>query len=119
MTEAVIVNPFSREELSEALKLALSMDRAERIRRWSLLMEGLRTSDVKIWRDSFVDALKGAHEPRRSLIRAAPARTGVPGGDDPQDEPNRPLGTPTAPRGTSASPLSEAAKARQHSAPGP
>jgi len=91
MTEAVIVNPFSREELSEALKLALSMDRAERIRRWSLLMEGLRTSDVKIWRDSFVDALKGAHDPRRSLIMEAPKRTAVPAGEALQDEPDRPL----------------------------
>jgi trehalose 6-phosphate synthase len=92
MTEAVIVNPFSREEISEALKLALSMDRAERIRRWSVLMEGLRTSDVKIWRDSFVDALKWAHQARPSLIQPAPADEEAQGGYDPQDDPDEPIG---------------------------
>ncbi|HEY5072834.1 MAG TPA: trehalose-6-phosphate synthase [Caulobacteraceae bacterium] len=79
MTDAVIVNPFSREEISEALKLALTMDRKERIRRWESLMQGVRRSDVKVWRDSFVDALKASHEPRlpffdsptRSILREA------------------------------------------------
>lgn len=92
MTEAVIVNPFSREEISEGLKLALSMDRVERVRRWSLLMEGLRTSDVKIWRDSFVAALKGAHQARPALVQATLANEEAQGGDDPQDEPDEQVG---------------------------
>ena len=57
MPDALIVNPFSREELADALKRALGMDRRERIRRWENLMEGVRKSDVKVWRDSFVSAL--------------------------------------------------------------
>ena len=74
MTDAVIVNPYSREEVSEALKLALTMGLDERIRRWKSLMEGIRESDVKVWRDSFVDALKAAQEPRLPLF-APPQRT--------------------------------------------
>ena len=70
MTDAVIVNPYSREEVSEALKLSLTMGREERIRRWKSLMDGIRQSDVKVWRNSFVDALKSAQEPRLPFYTA-------------------------------------------------
>ncbi|MEO7027013.1 MAG: trehalose-6-phosphate synthase, partial [Caulobacteraceae bacterium] len=60
MTEAVIVNPFSREELAEGLKRALRMERGERIARWQSLMEGVVGSDVNAWRDAFVSALRAA-----------------------------------------------------------
>jgi trehalose 6-phosphate synthase len=73
MTDAVIVNPFSREEISEALKLALTMPLAERRRRWERLYEGVRTSDVKVWRDSFVAALATAREPALPLFPSATA----------------------------------------------
>jgi trehalose 6-phosphate synthase len=62
MPDALIVNPFSREELADALKRALGMDRRERVRRWENLMEGVRRSDVKVWRDSFVAALQEMRE---------------------------------------------------------
>jgi trehalose 6-phosphate synthase len=68
MTDAVIVNPYSREEVSEALKTALTMGRGERIRRWERLFAGVRTSDVKVWRDSFVEALATAKEPALPLF---------------------------------------------------
>jgi trehalose 6-phosphate synthase len=60
MTEAVIVNPFSREELAEALKLSLSMQLDERKARYESLIDGIRRSNVKVWRDAFVDCLRGA-----------------------------------------------------------
>ncbi|HWF00351.1 MAG TPA: trehalose-6-phosphate synthase [Caulobacteraceae bacterium] len=63
MPEAVVINPYSRDEVSEGLKLALGMPRAERIARWKSLMKGIRASTVEMWRDSFVEALKAAHEP--------------------------------------------------------
>jgi trehalose-6-phosphate synthase len=59
----VIINPYSREEVSEGLKIALSMPLAERIRRWRRLMEGIQASNVKVWRDSFVEALRASREP--------------------------------------------------------
>ncbi len=58
MPEALIVNPFSREDVSDAIHRGLAMDRAERIRRWESLIEGVRTADVTAWRDAFVDALR-------------------------------------------------------------
>ena len=59
MTEALIVNPFNREEVAEAISRGLTMDRAERIDRWRVLMDGLVVQDVIAWRDAFVAALKG------------------------------------------------------------
>jgi len=59
MTEALIVNPFSREEMSEALARALAMPLDERRRRWRRLMDGVLAYDVTAWRDRFVAALVG------------------------------------------------------------
>ena len=60
MGEALLVNPYSREELSEAIKKALTMPLSERIRKWSALMDVVRKTDVAVWRDDFVKALVGA-----------------------------------------------------------
>ena len=57
MGEALLVNPFSREELSDAIKKALTMPLSERVRKWQALMQVVRDTDVGIWRDSFVGAL--------------------------------------------------------------
>ncbi|PIB96870.1 alpha,alpha-trehalose-phosphate synthase (UDP-forming) [Caulobacter sp. X] len=59
MTDALIVNPFSREEMSEALARALAMPREERRKRWRRLMDGVLRDDVAAWRDRFVAALAG------------------------------------------------------------
>ena len=58
MGEALLVNPFSREELSEAIKKALTMPLKERIRKWEALMQVVRDTDVAVWRDSYVGALR-------------------------------------------------------------
>jgi trehalose 6-phosphate synthase len=60
MTEALIVNPFSREDVADAISRALAMDKPERVRRWEALMQGVVTDDVAAWRDSFVSALSAA-----------------------------------------------------------
>jgi trehalose 6-phosphate synthase len=57
MGEALLVNPFSREELSEAIHRALTMPLEERQRKWALLMQVVRDTDVGIWRDDFVAGL--------------------------------------------------------------
>lgn len=57
--DALIVNPYAREEMSDALRRALAMPREERIARWQGLMAAVRASDVGLWRDRFVAALKG------------------------------------------------------------
>ena len=61
MKDALIVNPYSREEVSDAIKRALEMPLAERVRRWERLMAGVMTHDVGAWRDAFVDALRSCN----------------------------------------------------------
>ena len=63
MKDALIITPFSPEETAEALKRALSMDRAERKRRWEILQHGVATDDVAAWRDAFVQALEAVRRP--------------------------------------------------------
>jgi trehalose 6-phosphate synthase len=57
MKDALIVNPYSPDELADTIGVALAMPRAERIRRWERLMEGVVRDDVNAWRESFVGAL--------------------------------------------------------------
>ena len=57
LRDALIVNPFAREEVAQAIHKALTMSRDERIERWKSLMTAVRASDVAIWRDDFVKAL--------------------------------------------------------------
>jgi trehalose 6-phosphate synthase len=60
LRQALLVNPNSPEEIAEALKRALSMDRDERIARWKVLYDNIVTEDVTAWRDAFVSALSGS-----------------------------------------------------------
>ncbi len=57
MREALLVNPNSPEEIAEALKRALTMEKSERISRWRALFDNVERNDVTAWRDSFVGAL--------------------------------------------------------------
>jgi trehalose 6-phosphate synthase len=58
MGQALIVNPFSADEVAEAIALALRMPREERVRRWRALIENVRREDVFWWRDRFLGALE-------------------------------------------------------------
>jgi trehalose 6-phosphate synthase len=58
MPDALLVNPFSQEEIAEAIHQGLDMPLAERIRRWEPLMHGVMTDDVVKWRSDFVGALE-------------------------------------------------------------
>ncbi len=59
MKDALIINPNSPEEISDALERALSMDLPERKRRWEALFDNVSREDVTAWRDNFVTALRG------------------------------------------------------------
>ena len=64
MTAALIVNPFSREDMAEAMRRALVMPIEERRARWSALNDGVQRDHVGAWRDGFVGALeKSSHRP--------------------------------------------------------
>jgi trehalose 6-phosphate synthase len=60
--EAVLVNPYSAEEISDAIALALAMPLEERIARWRSLMENVQREDVMWWRRTFTDALEASPE---------------------------------------------------------
>lgn len=57
MPEALLVNPYSAEEISDAIRQALAMPLAERKRRWESLAKGVRDQDVMWWLRRFTDAL--------------------------------------------------------------
>ncbi|WP_106639597.1 alpha,alpha-trehalose-phosphate synthase (UDP-forming) [Allosphingosinicella vermicomposti] len=65
LKDALLVNPYSADEVSDAIKTALEMPREERIRRWKAMMESVEKEDVVQWRLDFVKALGGesAREP--------------------------------------------------------
>jgi trehalose 6-phosphate synthase len=58
LTDALLVNPNSPEELAEAIKQALAMELPERIRRWRALNDNVQREDVTAWRDAFVADLE-------------------------------------------------------------
>jgi trehalose 6-phosphate synthase len=63
LTEAVLINPYSAEEISDALEQALTMPRKERIRRWRALMDNITQEDVMWWRRTFTAALDAFSQP--------------------------------------------------------
>ena len=67
MPEALLVNPNSPEEIADALKRALSMEKPERIRRWRMLYDNVQREDVTAWRDAFVGALTDVKELQTAL----------------------------------------------------
>ena len=62
MRDALVVNPFSQEDMADAIQRALSMPLMERQRRWRALMDGVEKDDVVAWRDSFVSCLEEARD---------------------------------------------------------
>jgi trehalose 6-phosphate synthase len=68
MPEALLVNPNSAEELADALRRALAMEKAERIRRWSALFDTVQREDVTAWRDAFVSALAGEAAQSQAMV---------------------------------------------------
>jgi len=58
MPEALLVNPYSAEELSDALQRALRMSLTERKMRWSAMIEDVRRRDVMWWLESFRECLE-------------------------------------------------------------
>ena len=57
LKDALLVNPYSKEDISDAIRKAIEMPRAERIRRWRALHDNVRREDVVWWRRRFVEAL--------------------------------------------------------------
>ena len=57
MGEALIINPFHREDFAKALEQALTMPVEEQVRRNKFLQERLRRYNVVRWADDFIESL--------------------------------------------------------------
>jgi len=57
MGEALIINPFHREDFARTLEQALAMPLEEQVRRNQLLQDRLRRYNVNRWADDFIQAM--------------------------------------------------------------
>ncbi|MCB2107661.1 MAG: alpha,alpha-trehalose-phosphate synthase (UDP-forming), partial [Rhodobacteraceae bacterium] len=55
--EALIVNPYDEDDMSEALEAALDMSLSERKRRWQTMMHTLTKHDINAWQNAFLTML--------------------------------------------------------------
>jgi trehalose 6-phosphate synthase len=54
---ALLINPYSAEDIADGIDKALRMPRAERIDRWQAMIDNVVEEDVIWWRKRFIDAL--------------------------------------------------------------
>ena len=75
LSEALLVNPYSKDEISDAIRKALDMPLEERIRRWRAMMDVVEKDDV-LWlaQDLRRGAAGGGKRPGR---RQAAGRAGA------------------------------------------
>jgi trehalose 6-phosphate synthase len=88
MSEALIVNPFDKTEVAEAIHTALTMPLEERRERHECLIAGLHARDVEWWAQSYLAALTRHKRP-------ASPRLGVVGKYSPHARP-APWDTPSS-----------------------
>jgi trehalose 6-phosphate synthase len=69
MPEALIVNPYDRFEVAEAIRAALYMPLAERVARWRPMNERMMREDVNWWSRTYLSEL----ESFRTIEREPPA----------------------------------------------
>ena len=60
LVDALLINPYSPEEIADAIRRALDMPLEERKARWRACMDNIEAEDVLWWRKRFTDALEGA-----------------------------------------------------------
>jgi trehalose 6-phosphate synthase len=58
LKDALLINPYSKDEVSDAIAQALAMPREERVRRWQAMAKSVAAEDVVWWRRNFVEALE-------------------------------------------------------------
>lgn len=67
MNEAIIINPNNFEQISEAIKMSISMPKEEQIRRNKMLQKRLKRYNVEKWAQDFMKALDNCRENRVAL----------------------------------------------------
>ncbi len=77
LRDALLINPYSSEEMSDAIKRALAMPLDERKRRWRAMMNSVEQQDISWWRQTFTDRLTAAERPEEVADDAAAAEPGA------------------------------------------
>jgi trehalose 6-phosphate synthase len=70
MPDALIVNPFDKSEVAEAIQTALSMPLEDRRARHARLVAGLEARDVNWWAESYLTALSRTRRRAKPKLRA-------------------------------------------------
>jgi len=65
--EAIIINPTNREEISEALKMALEMPQEEQVKRNLVMQDRLERYNVVRWADDFINKLLSIKEKQKGF----------------------------------------------------
>lgn len=60
LEDALLINPYSAEEMADAIHTASNMGKEERIARWKKLNANVQEEDVRWWSKRFIDALMGS-----------------------------------------------------------
>ncbi|MET0371151.1 MAG: alpha,alpha-trehalose-phosphate synthase (UDP-forming) [Sphingobium sp.] len=60
LKDALLINPYSPEEMSDSIVRALAMPLDERKRRWRAMMDNLESQDISWWRQRFTERLMAA-----------------------------------------------------------
>lgn len=68
LTDALIVNPYNTEQMADAIKRALVMEKSERIERYNRLMTVIRGYDCTAWSASFLATLEAAAKERSHAV---------------------------------------------------
>ncbi len=58
LTEAIIVNPYDKDNVADGIASVITMDLEERRERHAAMIETLRRNDITAWRQRFVAALR-------------------------------------------------------------
>ncbi|NJC33741.1 trehalose 6-phosphate synthase [Sphingomonas jejuensis] len=58
LKDAVLVNPYSSDDIADGISQALTMRRGERTARWEAMMHNVTTENVAWWLRRFTDALE-------------------------------------------------------------
>ena len=72
LPEALLINPYDRFEVAEAIRAALYMPKAERLARWKPMVERMTREDVDWWARNFLAELENF----RTIEREPPDRRG-------------------------------------------
>ena len=73
LKDALLINPYSPEEMSDAITRALAMPLDERRRRWRAMMDSVENQDISWWRQRFTERLMAVQRNGQMKPEAEPA----------------------------------------------